>query len=122
MLKLAFPVLLKVTVCAALAVPRVCVAKPTFVEDKLTIGAGATPVPLSRICIGLGERPFAIVRFAVRPPSAAGVKVTWITQLAPADKLPTQLVVSAKSEASVPPLVMLETASAEDRLLVSVTL
>jgi len=61
-----------------------------------------TPVPVSGTDSGLPEILVAMFRFAVRLPIAAGVKLTLIEQLAPARTLPTQLSVSAKSEAFVP--------------------
>jgi hypothetical protein len=68
------------------------------------------------------ERVFAMVRLPVRLPAAAGVKVTLIEQLAPAATLPGQLLVSAKSDAFVPPIATFVMLSAVDWLFVRVTL
>jgi hypothetical protein len=72
------------------------------------------PVPVSGTGTGLPERLFAMFRLPVRFPPAAGVKVTLIEQLAPAETLPMQLSVSAKSEPFVPLNAMLVMFSAVD--------
>jgi hypothetical protein len=81
----------------------------------------ATPVPESGTGIKPEKRLFAIAKLATNVPVPGGVKVTFIEQLAPADKFPTQLLVSAKSEALAPFIEMLVIARAVDSLLVSVT-
>jgi hypothetical protein len=53
-------------------------------------------------------------RLPDRLPAAAGAKVTLIEQLAPAGTLPTQLPVSAKSEAFAPLIAMLVMLNAVD--------
>jgi hypothetical protein len=115
------PTLRKVTFCAALVVPRGWFPNTTLVEDRLTIGAGGTPVPISGTGTGLPERLFAITTLAVRFPAAVGAKVTLIEQLAAADKLPTQLLVSVKSETFAPLIETLAMVRAEDSLLLRVT-
>src|SRR5580704_11027956 len=108
MFKVAFPVLLTVTVCGALVVPGACIAKTRPCEDRLTIGAGATPVPESGTVSGPPTgRVSVIVRLPTRTPGVAGVKVTLIEQLAPAGTLPGQLFVSAKPAAFPPVIAML---------------
>ena len=70
---------------------------------------------------GLPEILFAMFRLPARLPNAAGVKVTLMEQLAPAAPLPTQLLVSAKSEALAPLKVMPVMSSVVDWLFVNVT-
>jgi hypothetical protein len=104
MLRIAAPALRKVTVCGALEVPRAWVGKIMLVADRLTIGAGGMPVPVSATVCGLDGLVELSVIFSVpvRVPVAVGEKVTFMVQLAPAATLPPQLSVSANSEAFVP--------------------
>jgi hypothetical protein len=95
--------------------------KTIFVEDRLTIGAGVTPVPVSGTVSGLPVRLFAMFRLPVRLPVAAGVNVTLMEQVPPTDTLPRQLSVSAKSEAFVPLIVMLVMLSAIDSPFLKLT-
>ena len=84
--------------------------------DAEDIGASekSCPAPARGTVSGLPEILFAIFRIPVRLPSAAGVKLALIVQLAPAARLPTQLSVSAKSEAFVPLVVTLVMLSVVD--------
>ena len=93
MFKIAVPVFCNVTVCAALVVPRGWVAKATFVEDRLTIGADGMPVPVSATVCGLAALS-VIFSAPVRVPVVVGEKVTLMEQLASAATLPRQLSVS----------------------------
>src|SRR5215469_11867880 len=117
-----FPVLLKVTLCAALVAPIITVGKVRLLTDRLAIRVGAMPVPVSGTGREPGERSLAITRLAVRAPATVGVNVTLTEQLAPTGRLPAQVSFSAKSEALVPPTVTLVMLSAVDSLFVKTTL
>jgi hypothetical protein len=91
----ALPVLVSVTICAALVVFTCWLANVKFDDDRLTVGAGtAVPVPLSVIECGLPVALSVMDTVAVRVPSAVGVNVTLIVQfpLFPATELPHVLV------------------------------
>jgi len=96
-LKLAFPELARVRVCAGVPVPT-----PSLTNERLvgvSVAAGATPVPF--ILVRAEELLFS-VRSAVRVPEALGLKMTLIVQLAPAAKLFPQSLDWEKSPALVP--------------------
>jgi len=114
------PLFVSVTFCGRPEVPTYWLGKEIFEGVTDTVGGGMPP-PASGTGTGLEERLFEIARLAIRAPVAAGVKVTLIEQLAPADKVPTQLSVSAKSEAFPPFIETVVTVRAVDSLLVSVT-
>ncbi|HVO88269.1 MAG TPA: hypothetical protein VMV45_06985, partial [Casimicrobiaceae bacterium] len=77
------PVLVTVTLCAALVVPTVCVPKLTLAwNDNCPGGAPGVPVPLTLIVCGLPAPLLAMVMVAVRGPVAAGLNVTLTVQLA----------------------------------------
>jgi hypothetical protein len=96
----AFPVLLSVTVLAALVEPTFWLVKvKVFVE---TPAIGPLPVPLRLTVCGLPASESAILSVAVRVNGALGVKVTEIVQGDPEARVPVQVVVSAKSLALVP--------------------
>jgi hypothetical protein len=82
MLSAALPVLVSVTICAAL-VEFICwLANTRFDTDKFTVGAGTVvPVPLSVIVCGLPEALSVMVTAAARAPVAVGVNVTLMVQL-----------------------------------------
>ena len=105
MLKAAVPVLVSVTVCAALVVPTFWFPKLTLVGLRLTMGAGVTPVPLSPAPCGLFVALSITEIVAVRLPVAVGRKSTWIVHDAPtATNVPThRSLLSPKSSGSVPP-------------------
>lgn len=91
------PVLVRVTVCAALAVFKVWLAKVRLELERLTAGAVAfAPVPVRVIVCGEPAALSAMVTEAVRVPVAVGVNVTLMVQLPlfAATVLP-QVVVSA---------------------------
>ncbi len=79
MLKAAFPVLLRVTACTALVVPRVWLLKIKLVAVRLTVGP--LPVPVRFTVCGLLVALSVMVTAAVRVPGAVGAKVTLIVQL-----------------------------------------
>src|ERR1035438_10248705 len=56
-------------------------------------GSEATPVPVMGMSCGLPKPLSVRVRLALRKPVAMGVKVTLMVQLAPAGKLPPQVLV-----------------------------
>ena len=85
MLNAALPVLVRVTVCAVLVVPTSWLGNVRLVGAKLTAGAErVTPVPVRLTVCGLLLALSAMVMAPVRLPTAVGVKVTLMVQLAPA--------------------------------------
>ena len=90
----AVPVLVSVTVCAALVVPTVWLANVRLVEDKLTTGI-ATAVPVSETACGLEAALSVSVIAPVSVPAAVGLKVTEIVQLAFTARLVPQVLVCA---------------------------
>jgi hypothetical protein len=105
-LNAAFPELLSVIVCPALAAPTVWLANVRLVGERLT--ADVIPVPATLTLWGLWETLSVTVTCAVRVPDAVGWKVTVIVQLAPAAMVDPQLLLCAKSLGFVPPSVMPE--------------
>jgi hypothetical protein len=87
-------------------------------EPSDTAGVeAAAPVPVSKTICGLLESLSEIVSVPVLAPVVVGVKVTLMSQLAPAPTEVPHVFVWAKSPLGV----MLVMAKAEDPLLVSVT-
>src|SRR2546425_8105931 len=82
MLRVAVPLLVRVTVCAGLVVLRRRSPKARLVGAKVT--AGTMPVPASDTDCGLPGASSVMVTVAVRAPAAVGVKLRLIRQLAPA--------------------------------------
>ena len=95
--KVAEPVLVSVTVCAALVVPTVWLVKVSDVTERLAVVVGAVPVPVRLTVCGLPEALSVMLKVPVRVPDAVGVNVTLIVQLAPAATEPPHVSVSAKS-------------------------
>ncbi len=85
----ALPVLVRVTDCAALVVPRFWLAKTRLEAFRLT--AGPPPVPERLMVCGLPTALSEMFTVAVRLPVAEGVKVTLIVQLPPTARVPTQV-------------------------------
>ncbi len=110
------PVLLMVTVCAALVVPMLCAAKLRLVGEKLTLGVPPVetevPIPLSATAPGEPVALWAIDRLAVSAAATEGLKVTLTEQLAPAATLVFAQPLAAKSAAFVPPTEIAPTLSA----------
>jgi hypothetical protein len=73
------PTFERVTTCAGLDVPDVCVPKATVAGDKLTM----VQVPVREIACGLPDALSATMIDPVIVPFAAGLKETEIVQLAP---------------------------------------
>src|SRR3989441_1160835 len=82
MLRVAVPLLVRVTVCTGLVVLRRWSPKARLVGAKVT--AGTIPVPASDTDCGLPGASSVMVTVAVRAPVAAGVNVTVKAQLADA--------------------------------------
>ena len=82
MLKVALPVLLRVTVCAELVISTGWLPKARLVGERLT--RAAVPVPERLTVCGLPLALSVMLTEAVRLPLAEGVNVTLIVQLAPA--------------------------------------
>jgi len=118
MLNAALPLLVNVTVCPALVVPRFWL-KVRFEALRLT--EGPLPVPVRLTAWGLPTASSAIVRVAARLPVAPGVNVTLMVQLPPAASEPPQLFDAAKSPGLVPDTAMLEKFKAALPLFVRVT-
>jgi hypothetical protein len=130
MLKVTVPVLVRVIVCAALAVNTGWPARlgmveggPKVKEAAERLASGRPPVPVRlTVCVPLGALSVK-VKVAVQDPTAAGVNVTLIVQLAPAarvDVLAGQVLVWEKSPALVPPTAMLAIARGTDPVLLTV--
>jgi hypothetical protein len=114
-------VLLRVTVCAALFEPTVCVANVNTLGETLAEAVAAAPVPLKvTVWVAPVTPPelSVIVNVLVRAPVAAGVNVTEITQLDPAPKEAPQPLVGTNS---VPAAATLVIVSATLPVLLSVT-
>src|SRR5713226_757536 len=119
-LKEAVPVLVSVTVCAALVIPTFWLPKLRLPGLKLTAGANMIPVPLSAAFWGLSTALSVKVTLALRLPVAEGVKVTLMVQDALMASVPGQLLVWAKSVLFVPLRAMLLILKEAVPLLVSV--
>src|SRR5438128_2414876 len=124
MLRVAVPLLVRVTVCTGLVVLRRWSPKARLVGAKVT--AGAMPIPASDTDCGLLAASSVMVTVAVRPPVAAGVKLMLIVQLAPGATEPAPVgqvlpAAKAKSAACAPEMVMLVRFSGAPPLLVRVT-
>src|SRR3989475_117990 len=123
MLRVAVPLLVRVTVCSGLVVLRRWSPKPRLVGAMVT--AGAMPIPASDTDCGLPGASSVMVTVAVRAPVAAGVKLMLIAQLAPGATEPAPVgqvlpAAKAKSAACAPVMVMLVRFSGGPPLLVSV--
>src|SRR2546427_502589 len=123
MLRVAVPLLVRVTVCAGLVVLRRWSPKARLVGAMVT--AGATPVTASHSVCGVLGVSSVMVTVAVRAPVAAGVKLMLIVQLAPGATEPAPVgqvlpAAKAKSAACAPVMVMLVRFSGVPPLLVSV--
>jgi len=96
------PLLVTVTVCAALEVPASCAPKLMLVG--VTDTAASVAVPERETACGLPAALSAISRIAVREADARtdGMNVTLTVQFAPERTLGGQLFVSAKSPALAP--------------------
>ena len=91
MLKAALPVLLRVTVCAALVISTGSLPKARLVGERLARAGVAVP-QRPTVC-GLPLALSVMLSEAVRLPLAEGVNLTLIVQLAPpATELPHVLV------------------------------
>jgi hypothetical protein len=115
-LKLAFPELARVTVCAGVAVPLAWLTKARLVGVSVT--AGARPVPLNFVRV---EELLFSARSAVAIPLAFGLKVTLTVQLAPAATLSPQSLAWEKSPALAPVNARLVMLNAPSPVLLSVT-
>src|SRR2546428_8880251 len=87
MLRVAVPLLVRVTVCTGLVVLRRWSPKARLVGAKVT--AGAMPIPASDTDCGLPGASSVMVTVAVRAPVAAGVKHILTPHLAPAPTEPS---------------------------------
>jgi hypothetical protein len=82
MVSAAVPVLVRVSVSAALFVPTVWLPKAIELLERLT--AGVVPVPVSATVCGLFDALSVMVTVPETDPVAVGVKVTGMRQLPPA--------------------------------------
>jgi|SRR5579872_5899881 len=79
----AFPVFVRVTDCAALAVFKLWLEKVKLVGVRVATGmATADPVPVRLTVCGLPGASSLMVRVPLRVPAIVGVKVTLMEQLA----------------------------------------
>jgi len=104
------PVLVKVTVCAALVVLTVWFPNARFAGVTATV---EVPVPFSAtVSVGLTGSELRIASDADLAPAAAGLNVTLTEQLAPAARLIPHVLVWVKSPGLVPVRLMLLIVSA----------
>jgi hypothetical protein len=115
------PVLATVTLCAALVVPTVWLAKVKDAGEIVIVPACAPTVPVNATVCGLPVALSAMLMAAVREPVAVGLKVTLIVQLASTASDAGQVFVSAKSPEFVPVRVIPEIAKAALPPFVKVT-
>jgi hypothetical protein len=118
--RLAVPLLLTVTVCAALAVLRSCLPELRLLGENVI---GGVPVPLSATVCGLPEALSVKESEALREPAAKGPKITLTAQVALGTSVaPAQVsALSAKSPALVPPIPTVEMLRLAVPMLVRVT-
>lgn len=104
-LRAAVPVLLRVAVCAAPAVPTGWFPKERLPGETPPVGAvAATPVPLRFTLLRAPQLPVEMLSVAERSPVVLGVKVKLTEQFAPgASELP-QLLDCPNLLAYVPPI------------------
>lgn len=119
MLRAEFPVLLSVTVWAALVVPMAVELKVRLVGE--TLASGALPVPVRLTVCELGVALSVMLNVALKVPEAVGANVTLNVQLPPAATELLQLLVSPKSPGLVPVNVMPIMAKAALPVLLRVT-
>ena len=118
----AVPVLLSVTVFAALLVLTGTEPNASEVGERLTAGAAVdVPVPDRLTVCGLPVALSVIVIAADRAPAAVGLNVALIVHAAPAATVPPHVVVAVKSALLVPVTAMLLIVRAPPPVLVSVT-
>ena len=91
--KAAEPVFVSVTVCAALVVPTVWLAKVSEAGERLAVVVDAVPVPVRPAVCGLPEALSVTLKLPVRVPDAVGENVTLMAQFPPTAKEPPQLLV-----------------------------
>ena len=115
----AFPMLVRVEVCAALVAPTVSEANVSVVGLRLT--AGPTAVPTNSTDCGLPGSVPLIAILAILDPPAVGVNVTLTVQLPPGAREAPQLCVSVKSELSVPATLIPLMFNPEFPVLISMT-
>src|SRR5207253_7506851 len=99
MAKVAVPVFDSVTVCAALVVPTVWLAKVSEVGERLAAVVGAAPVPVRPTACALPEALSVTHELPVRVPDAVGVHATLMLQFPPHATEPPQF-----SFSPMPPL------------------
>ncbi len=102
-------------------VPSPLGEKGSGASETLEMTGGFVPMPLSDTVCGLPAALSLMLSVAVRSPTAPGLKVTVIVQLAPASRVAGQLFVWVKSPAFVPAMLMPLIVSAALPVLVSVT-
>ena len=100
MVRVAFPVFVRVTDWAELVVPRFCDEKLSVPEVRLA--AGPLPVPDNATVCGLLARLSAILIDAVRTPGAVGINFTMMMQFAFWASVAGQLFDCEKSPELVP--------------------
>ncbi len=120
MVSVSVPVFDRVTVCAAVVVPKGVAAKLSVVGDRET--AGAIPVPERETVCGEEAALSLTLRVAVLVPLAVGLKVIAIEQFAPAARLEPHALFVLKSEGELPAKVTLLIVSVPVPVFVNVTL
>lgn len=89
----ALPVLVRVTVCAALVVPTLTLLKVKLAGESWTAGA-VVPMPVRLTVCGLPGALSVMERVPLIVPDPEGVKVTEMVQFPPARTLDPQVFVS----------------------------
>lgn len=106
MFRVPFAMFVRVTFCAGLVVPTNTFPKLRLVGETVTTGAVPEPVPDKLTVCGLPPPLSATLTEAVSVPSARGVKVTVIVQVPPIGTLEPQVLLSLKSLAFAPVMLM----------------
>ena len=117
--KVAPPVLVKVTACDAVELPTGSEPYDRLVAESVTVVF--VPVPVSATFCGEPLALSVIVIAAVIAPVVAGAKCPWMVQFAPTAKLVPQLLAKTNGEASAPVTLMLVRDMATPPLFVMVT-
>src|SRR5207302_9012392 len=91
MAKAAGPVFVSVTVCVAVVVSTVWLAKVSEAGERLAVVVDAVPVPVRPAVCGLPEALSVTLKLPVRVPDAVGENVTLMPQFPPNANEPPQL-------------------------------
>ena len=99
-------VFLSVTTCAAVVNPTAVEAKVRLVGESVAVAVTAVPVPFSATVCGEPLALSAIERDAASEPATVGLNSTETVQLAPAARLPAQVVADFTNEVAFVPVIV----------------